>query len=80
VAPNENSYHAAISVCEKGSQWHLALNWLNLMLKVSVVPEALNLLCQMPEARVMPNEITYNAAISAGGKGGQWQLALYCIC
>ncbi len=25
---------------------------------------------------MMPNKITYNAAISACGKGGQWQLAL----
>ncbi|CAE8619200.1 unnamed protein product [Polarella glacialis] len=30
----------------------------------------------MPEAMVVPNQITYNAAISAGSKGGQWQLAL----
>ncbi|CAE8742917.1 unnamed protein product, partial [Polarella glacialis] len=53
-------YHcsAAISACEKGGRWQLALNLLSLM----------------PEARVVPNVITYNAAISACAKGGQWQL------
>jgi pentatricopeptide repeat domain-containing protein 1 len=30
----------------------------------------------MPEARVVPDRITYSAAISACSKGGQWQLAL----
>jgi hypothetical protein len=30
----------------------------------------------MPEARVLPNEITYSATISACGNGAQWQLAL----
>ncbi|CAE8626802.1 unnamed protein product [Polarella glacialis] len=60
VVPNEITYSAAISACEKGGQWQ----------------QALNLLSLMPEARVVPNEITYNAAISACEKGGQWQLAL----
>ena len=30
----------------------------------------------MPEARVMPNEISYNAAISAYKKAGHWQQVL----
>ncbi|CAE8589698.1 unnamed protein product [Polarella glacialis] len=60
VVPNEISYNAAISACEKGGQWQLALN----------------LLSRMPEARVVPNEISYNAAIGACSKGGQWELAL----
>ncbi|CAE8653989.1 unnamed protein product [Polarella glacialis] len=38
--------------------------------------QALNLLSLMPDARVVPNAITYNAAISACSKGGQWQLEL----
>eukprot|EP00933_Yihiella_yeosuensis_P066327 TRINITY_DN7055_c0_g1_i6.p1 TRINITY_DN7055_c0_g1~~TRINITY_DN7055_c0_g1_i6.p1 ORF type:complete len:105 (-),score=15.20 TRINITY_DN7055_c0_g1_i6:178-492(-) len=37
---------------------------------------SLNLLSLMTEARVVANEITYNAAISACEKGGQWELAL----
>ncbi|CAE8588905.1 unnamed protein product [Polarella glacialis] len=60
VVPNEITYSAAISSCEKGGQWQLALNLLSLM----------------PAARVVPNEITYNAASSACEKSGHWQLAL----
>jgi pentatricopeptide repeat domain-containing protein 1 len=30
----------------------------------------------MPDARLAPDEITHNAAISACEKDGQWQLAL----
>ncbi|CAE8675225.1 unnamed protein product [Polarella glacialis] len=57
-----NVYHcsAAISACEKGGQWQLALNLLSLM----------------PNAKVVPNDFTYSSAISACSKGGQWQLAL----
>ncbi|CAE8656581.1 unnamed protein product [Polarella glacialis] len=60
VVPNEITYNAAISACEKGGQWQVALNLLSLV----------------PEARVVPDKISYNAAISACEKGGQWQLAL----
>jgi pentatricopeptide repeat domain-containing protein 1 len=65
VVPNEITYNAAIRACEcgaerdhlqhrhqclrKGGQWQLALSLLSLM----------------PEARVVPNEITYSATISA---------------
>ncbi|CAE8597308.1 unnamed protein product [Polarella glacialis] len=57
-----NVFHcsAAISACEKGGQWQLALS----------------LLRTMPDMRVTPNEVSYSAAISACEKGGQWQLAL----
>ena len=37
---------------------------------------ALTLLSLMPEERVVPNEITYSAVISACSKGGQRQVAL----
>ncbi|CAE8637386.1 unnamed protein product [Polarella glacialis] len=60
VIPNQFSYNAAISACEKGGQWQLALG----------------LLSSMPDMRVTPDKISYNAAISACEKGGQWQLAL----
>ncbi|CAE8586890.1 unnamed protein product [Polarella glacialis] len=60
VVPNEVTYNAAISACEKSGQWQ----------------QALSLLSLMPEARVVPNEITYSAAISACEKAGQWQLGL----
>ncbi|CAE8615408.1 unnamed protein product, partial [Polarella glacialis] len=60
VIPNEISYSAAISACEKGGQWQLALS----------------LLSSMPVMKAIPNEISYNAAISACEKGGQWLGAL----
>merc|ERR1712232_1120983 len=54
------TYSAAISACEKGRQWELALK----------------LLGEMQEAGVTPNVITYSSAISACEKGRQWELAL----
>ncbi|CAE8590842.1 unnamed protein product, partial [Polarella glacialis] len=38
--------------------------------------QALTLLSLMPEAKVVPDQITYNAAISACENGCQWQQAL----
>ena len=58
--PDEISYSAAISACEKGKQWE----------------EALRLLQQMTCRALTPNEISYNAAISACEKGKQWEEAL----
>ncbi|CAE8596114.1 unnamed protein product [Polarella glacialis] len=58
--PNVVSYSSAISACEKGGQWQLAME----------------LLAEMPEKRISPNEVSYNAAISACEKGREWQLAL----
>ena len=60
VQPNEISYSAAISACEKGQQWE----------------RALGLLAQMEEHGVQPNVISYSAAISACEKGQQWERAL----
>ncbi|CAE8612497.1 unnamed protein product [Polarella glacialis] len=57
---NVISYSSAISACEKGGKWQLALS----------------LLHGMPDERVIPNKISYNAAISACEKVGKWQLAL----
>ena len=54
------TYNAAISACEKGQQWQLALG----------------LLAEMALLKVDKDVITYNAAISACEKGHQWQLAL----
>ena len=33
----------------------------------------------MPQAKVMTNEVTYSAAVSACERSGQWQLALYYL-
>ncbi|CAE8656583.1 unnamed protein product [Polarella glacialis] len=60
VVPNEITYNAAISACEKVGQWQ----------------RALSLLGSMPEARTSPDEISFSASISACGPGGQWQSAL----
>eukprot|EP00933_Yihiella_yeosuensis_P079342 TRINITY_DN9183_c0_g1_i7.p1 TRINITY_DN9183_c0_g1~~TRINITY_DN9183_c0_g1_i7.p1 ORF type:complete len:143 (-),score=10.34 TRINITY_DN9183_c0_g1_i7:198-626(-) len=63
VAPNTISYNAAISACQRGGQWQLALNLLSLM----------------PQSEISPDAISYNAAIIACEEGGQWQLALDLI-
>ncbi|CAE8621625.1 unnamed protein product [Polarella glacialis] len=60
VEANVFHYSAAISACEKGGQWQLALSLLSSML----------------DMRVISNEISYNSAISACEKGEQWQRAL----
>jgi pentatricopeptide repeat protein len=60
VTPNQFSYNAAISACEKGGQWQLALSLLN----------------TMADMRVIQDVISYSAVISACEKGGQWELAL----
>ena len=56
-------YNAAISACEKGQQWQLALG----------------LLAEMAGARVETNVITYSAVVSACEKGLQWQLSLWLL-
>ncbi|CAE8614970.1 unnamed protein product [Polarella glacialis] len=61
ITPDEISYNAAISACEKSAQWQVALRLLSVA---------------MPQMRVAPSEVSYNAAISACEKGGQWQMAI----
>jgi pentatricopeptide repeat protein len=58
--PDVISYSAAISACEKGSQWQ----------------RALDLLKEMREQDVQPDLPCFNAAISACEKGSQYQRAL----
>ena len=58
-------YTAAISACEKGAAWAVALG----------------LLAEMTVVKVAKTAMTFGAAISACGidagmKGGQWELAL----
>ena len=63
AVPNEISFSAGISACEKGGEWQMALF----------------LLSQMPLAGAVPDEISFNAGISACEKGGEWQMALYLL-
>ena len=56
VSPNILCCSAAISACEKGGQWQVALV----------------LFAAMPLAEILPDVISYNAAVSACEKGGQW--------
>eukprot|EP00435_Cladocopium_sp_Y103_P027638 s3428_g6.t2 len=60
---NVITYSAAISACEKGSQWQ----------------RALMLLGEMDKKQVPANLITYSAAISACGRGEEWQQALQLL-
>ena len=60
MSPNVISCNAAISACEKHSEW----------------VKALELLSRMAKDKVETNTITYNAAISACEKGGQLSKAL----
>ena len=60
---NVISYNAAISACEKGSQWQ----------------EALELLAEMQAQGLEPNVISYSAAISACEKGEQWEKSLFLL-
>ena len=55
IQPNVVSYNAAISACEKGKKWELALHWLQELWRSSLEPDV----------------VSYNAAISAHGKGRQ---------
>eukprot|EP00974_Lingulodinium_polyedra_P007963 758673-Lingulodinium_polyedra.AAC.1 len=54
------SYNAAVSDCEKATQWELAVE----------------LLAQMPRAGLRCNAITCDVAVSASEKAAQWWLAL----
>ena len=63
VMPNEISFNADISACEKGGEWQMALS----------------LLSQMSAAGAVPDQFSYNAGISACEKGGEWQKALYLL-
>ena len=60
VQPNVVSFGAAISACEKGGQWQLALS----------------LFRAIPEATMQEKAVCCSAAISACEKGKQWQQAV----
>ena len=38
------------------------------------------MLCEMRQLNVTPDVVSYNAAIGAHVKGGQWQKALSMVC
>ena len=59
-APDMVGVNAAISACEKGRQWQVALA----------------LLSAMPSMRLIPDTVSFNAAISACEKVGRWPVAL----
>ena len=60
VEPNEFSYSAAISACEKGGQ----------------TDRALSLFEEMQHRGIKLSEVSYSATISACEKGGQWEKAV----
>ena len=60
IGSNVVSFSAAISACEKGSQWE----------------RGFHLLERMPQAKCAPDQVSLNALISACEDSGQWQMAL----
>lgn len=63
VHPNEFSFNSAMSSCEKGSQWQISLEFLDMM--AFTMP-----LCMPPDI------FSFCAAISSCEKAGEWQRAL----
>ncbi|CAJ1401389.1 unnamed protein product [Effrenium voratum] len=61
--PNIVSYGAAVSACEKGAQWQIALA----------------LLQELAAGSLRPNLLVCNAAISACEKGNQWRHAVQLL-
>ena len=63
VRPNQVTFSASVSACEKGDQWE----------------RALLILSEMPCDGVLPNVVSYSAGISACEHCGQWQRALVLL-
>ena len=63
VSPNEVSFSAGISACEKGDRWQVALE----------------ILSEMATSEASPNVFSYSACISACERASQWQLALVLL-
>ncbi|CAJ1353554.1 unnamed protein product, partial [Effrenium voratum] len=61
--PNIVSYGAAVSACEKGAQWQIALA----------------LLQELAAGSLRPNLLVCNAAISACDKGNRWRHAVQLL-
>ena len=61
ISPNEIAYNAAISACDHGGQWEMA---------VSLLDEL------RTRADLRPTAVSYSSAISACGRAGEWQRAL----
>ena len=86
IAPDVISMDAAISSCEKCSQWEQASRQLcelqgirgNVLAfrHIFSATEALQLLWDMPGARLHANVISFNAALSACEKSSFWAKAL----
>ena len=57
-------YNTAISSCEKGSYWQLAVQ----------------LIAELQGNTFRPSIITFNAAMSACSKGSQWRSAILAFC
>lgn len=58
VSANEFTYSSAMSACEKSEQWRISVQLMDSMYS---------------SATRITDEVTFNATISASGKGHQWQ-------
>ena len=85
--PNVHSFRAALSACERGQQWLLALELREDMARRQVAPDVVTFnatVGQLPWERALKeferlekelgaNEESYVALVNAMGRGQQWQ-------
>ncbi|CAE8683715.1 unnamed protein product [Polarella glacialis] len=83
LQPDEICYNAAISASQSGGQWQVSMQLLTSMPKMfpSMPPSAPakssrsgNLPLAMPTIKILPDDISFGAAVSACEKAGQWKM------
>ena len=73
MAQNQISCNAAVTCCEKSSQWTFAINLLHYVRKEQSSHSSPSF------RRLNPGVVSVSAAISACEKGGQWNMALLLL-
>eukprot|EP00439_Symbiodinium_sp_Y106_P056117 s4792_g7.t2 len=76
VAPNVVTYGAAISACDKGSQWQQSLDLLKLMARRKALPDRV---CAVASEIGFPEKsvcVRFSSATSACGRALRWDQAL----
>jgi pentatricopeptide repeat domain-containing protein 1 len=83
LVPDVSTYNTAVGAYRKDAQWQRAMQLSGLvpdvvtsMRRVRSGSRPLRLWVKMQLSGLVPDVIIYNAAVSACGKGAQWQQAL----